>query len=132
MRLLVPLGALQPAVVESTPAVLTKLTQFSMNPGILPAMDVTWKVEIVSNNHPYPARTAVFWSGDHAIPTRGPSDPRLLFLNQRSAFTNDIGPCEPSTGRFGTSVCLASDGGGLISQRKPAFSTRFGLMCHSS
>src|SRR5258708_20949850 len=103
-----------------------------MNPGTFPAIEVIWKVEMVSNSHPYPARIAVFWSGDHAIPTRGPREPRLPFLYQLSALTNETGPCEPSTGRLGTSVCLASEGGGLISHRTPAFSTSFGRMCHWS
>src|SRR5262249_46848061 len=86
IRLAVPLGAPQPAVVESVPAVFSVLTQFSMNPGILPAIEVIWKVEMVSKSQPYPARTAVFWSGDQAIPTRGPSAPRLLFLYHPSPF----------------------------------------------
>src|SRR5262245_14284551 len=132
IRFAVPPGAAQPAVVVTAPAVLILLTQFSMNPGILPAMDVTWKVLMVSNSHPYPARTAVLWSGDHAIPRRGPSEPRLLFLYQPSALTKETGPLEPSTGPLGTSVCWASEGGGLISQRTPPVNTRFGRMCHSS
>src|SRR5262245_8225684 len=114
------------------PLSLKLLVQFRMNPGILPAMEVTWKVEMVSNSHPYPALTAVFLSGDQAIPTRGPRAPRLLFLYQPSALTNETGPCDPSMGRLGTMLCLLSEGGGLISHRTPAFSTRLGLMCHSS
>src|SRR5262249_8114067 len=126
--LAVPLGATQPA--EGMPP--TGMLQFNMNPGIFPAIEVIWKVEMVSNSHPYPARTAVFLSGDQAIPRRGPNDPRLLFLYQPSALTKLTGPCEPPIGRSGTRVCLASEGGGLISHRTPAFNTRLGRMCHSS
>src|SRR6516225_5438381 len=52
IRFAVPLGATQPAVVLSVPAVFRELTQFSINPGIFPAMAVIWNVEMVSNNNP--------------------------------------------------------------------------------
>src|SRR5262249_31970793 len=132
IRFAIPLGATQPAAVVILPVRSKLLLQFNMNPGIFPAIDVTWKVEMVSNSHPYPARTAVFLSGDQAIPMRGPNDPRLLLLYQPSAFTKVTGPWEPSIGRSGTRACLASEGGGLISQRTPAFNARLGRMCHSS
>src|SRR2546423_8852040 len=103
-----------------------------MNPGTFPAIDVIWKVEIVSKSQPYPARIAVLSSGDQAIPSLGPKEPRLLFLYQRSLFTKLTRPLEPLIGRLGTSVCLSSNGGGLISHRTPAFKVSRGLTCHSS
>src|SRR5437867_9298419 len=132
MRFCVPLGATQPTVGVGTPFASREFLQFCIKPGILPAMEVIWKVEIVSNNHPYPTLTAVFASGDQAMPTRGPIAPRLLVLYQRSDRPNVTGPCEPSMGRFGTRVCLESNGGGLIYHRKPPFRTIFGVMCQSS
>src|SRR6266487_2343790 len=58
MRFCVPLGATQPTVGVGAPLASRELLQLCIKPGILPAMEVIWKVEIVSNNHPYPTLTA--------------------------------------------------------------------------
>src|SRR5215471_7036051 len=49
IRLLVPAGPTQPALVTPVP---TLVLQSRMNPGTLPAIDVTWNVEIVSKSQP--------------------------------------------------------------------------------
>src|SRR6266478_61131 len=130
--LVTPAGAAQPADVKTVPVKSTLVVQPSMKPGILPAIAVTWKVDSVSNNKAYPARTEVFLSGDHAMPKRGPTLVILSFWNQRSVFTNATGPWDPSGKTLGASVCCASYGAGLNSHRTPALRVRFGRSFHSS
>src|SRR2546422_1812896 len=132
MRFSVPLGATHPAVAEALPLVSRLFTHSKMNPGTLPFMAVTWNVEMVSNSQPYPTRTEVLPSGAQARPTRGANAPRLEFLNQPLDLTKVTDPCEPSMGLSGASVVWASNGGGLYSQRSPAFTVSFLVMCHSS
>src|SRR5262245_39019393 len=132
MRFASPEGATQPAEVAMAPLVSMVLLQSCMKPGTLPAMAVTWKVESVSNNNEYPARTTVLGFSDQATPRRGATAPILLFLNHRSAFPKVTVPCAPSGMTLGTSVCTASYGAGLYSQRTPKFKVRLGRSFHSS
>src|SRR5437762_14010891 len=99
---------MQPTGGFGVPFTLIVTLQFWMNPGTFPAIDVIWKVEMVSKSQPYPARITVLSFGDQATPSRGPIDPRLLFLYQRSLFTKLTGPFDPFMGWFGTIVCLLS------------------------
>src|SRR5437879_4955767 len=107
-------GTTQPVVAVAGPCPVVRLgvgiftRQFKRNPGIFPAIAVTWNVDSVSKSQEYPARTEVLLSGDHAIPIRGPTEPILPFLNQRSAFTYVTVPCDPSGKTLGTRACLAS------------------------
>ena len=50
IRLAVPAGATQPEDVVATEELLIVVMQFRRNPGTLPAIAVTWKVDRVSNN----------------------------------------------------------------------------------
>src|SRR5579885_2956858 len=124
MRAVAPAGIGQKVeLLEATgpPEVsLIETVQAALLPGTRPRMGTSWKVEIVSNDMPKPARTTIFPlpNGSHAAPTRG-RKPKPFCRCQKWSFGMKVmGPvCEKRlTGLSGARIRLrASVPGGLYS-----------------